>query len=323
MKKHKSHVSGTKDFIDINNVHRSFLEKAFALTDELKRHPRIPLLRDKSLAMIFAKTSTRTRVSFEVGMTQLGGHGIFIDARASQIGKGETIADTARTLSRYCDGIMARIYDHKDMKELARHATVPVINGLTDLLHPCQAMADLYTIDEKLERLKGINLAYIGDAKNNVCHSLMQLSTKLGVNMKIGCPKEYAPKKEIYSLSMKNAKVTGSTIRLFTDPAKAAKDADVVYTDTWVSMGQEKEAERRLKTLKPYQVNRKLMKHAKPFCLFMHCLPAYRGNEVTADVIDSPSSIVFDQAENRLHTQKAILSLLMNKQKALMALEHR
>lgn len=323
MSKSKRQSSGTRDFIDINGIHKGFLEKAFMLTDELKKHPHTPILEGRSLAMIFAKTSTRTRVSFEVAMEQLGGHGIYIDARTSQLGKGETIADTAKTLSRYCDGIMARLFSHKDMLELAKEASVPVINGLTDLLHPCQAMADLYTIDEKLERLRGVNLAYVGDAGSNVCHSLMQLSTKLGVSMRIGCPKEHAPKKSIYNLSLRNAKVTGSSIKLFTDPAKAVHDADVVYTDTWVSMGQEKEAEKRLKKLKPYQVNRKLMKHAKPFALFMHCLPAYRGNEVTADVIDSPSSIVFDQAENRLHTQKAILSLLMDRQRALMFLERR
>jgi ornithine carbamoyltransferase len=323
MKRTKHETRGTKDFIDINDVHRSFIEKVFMLTDELKKHPHLPLLEGKTLAMIFAKTSTRTRVSFEAGMTQLGGHAIYIDARTSQLGKGETIADTAKTLSRYCDGIMARLFSHKDMLELAKHSSVPVINGLTDLLHPCQAMADLYTIDEKLERLRGVNLAYIGDASNNVCHSLMQLATKLGVNMSIACPKAYAPDKGIYKLAMKNAKVTGSTVKLFTDPLAAAKGADVVYTDTWVSMGQEKEAQKRLDDLRPYQVNRKLMKHAKPFCLFMHCLPAYRGNEVTADVIDGPGSVVFDQAENRLHTQKAIMSLLMNKEKSLMVLERR
>jgi len=301
-----------KNLLSINDLPRSFIEKIFRKTDEFKEHKiHSLLLENKTLAMIFAKPSTRTRVSFEAGMTQLGGHAIYLGVNDLQLGRGETIADTARTLSRYVDGIVARLFRHDDLLELAKHSSIPVINGLTDLLHPCQALSDLYTIDEKLERLKGVKLAYFGDANNNICHSLIHACSKLGVDMAIACPKEYMPDLNILDNARRNCKLSRSRIKITSDPKKAAQDADVIYTDTWVSMGKEAEAKERLKVLRPYQVTQKLLKLAKSYCLFMHDLPAYRGKEVTPAVIDGPNSIVWDQAENRLHVQKAILALLM------------
>jgi ornithine carbamoyltransferase len=300
-----------RNLLSINDIPRKRIEDLFRLTDYLKENPLQPWLENKTLAMVFAKPSTRTRVSFEVAMEQLGGHAIFLGMNDIQLGRGEAVSDTAKALSRYVDGIMARLFKHSDLKELAKHSDVPVINGLTDLLHPCQALADVYTIDEKLERLKGVKVSYVGDGSSNACHSLIHACSKLGLDLTIGCPKKYAPDKGVLSNGKRNAGFSGARIRLGEDPKKAVKGAEVLYTDTWVSMGEDKEKAARLKALKPYQVNRKLMALADPLCLFMHDLPAYRGNEVTADIIDGKRSIVWDQAENRLHVQKAILAMLM------------
>ena len=264
-------------------------------------------LRGKSLAMLFEKASTRTRVSFEVGMTQLGGNALFLSPTDLQIGRGETIADTARVLSRYVDGIMYRAFRRDDVRELAANATVPVINGLDDKEHPCQIVADLLTIQERKGELKGLKLAYVGDG-NNVCNSLLLGSAIVGMDMAAAVPKSYEPDGELLSAARRLAKRTGSEIELVHDPAAAAKASDVLYTDVWVSMGQEKEKAEREEIFRPYQINRKLLDHAKPDAIVMHCLPAHRGLEITDDVMDGPHSVVFDQAENRLHAQKAILA---------------
>jgi len=267
-------------------------------------------LAGKTLAMIFEKSSTRTRVSFEVGMTQLGGNAIFLSRNDIQLGRGETIADTARTLSRYVDGIMIRTFAHKNVVELARNATVPVINGLTDLSHPCQALADYMTVYEKKGDLKGLKIAYIGDG-NNMVHSLMLGATKLGMHIAVASPAGYEPAAEVVTIAQETAAATGGKYTFHYDPKEAIRDADVVYTDVWASMGMESEQQEREQAFKAYQVNEELVKLAKPDYLFMHCLPAHRGEEVTAEVIDGARSVVFDQAENRLHAQKAILAALM------------
>ncbi len=271
----------------------------------------IPVLNGKVLAMIFQKPSTRTRVSFEVAMYQLGGYAMYLGWNELQLGRGETIADTARVLSRYVDGIMARVYSQNDIVELAKYADVPVINGLSDLVHPVQALSDMFTIWEKKGRLSGLKIAFVGDGSDNVLHSLLLASAKLGVNISIGSPKELRPNKEILKYAEEAAESSGSIIEFYEDPYEAVRGADVVYTDVWVSMGQEKERERKVKLLEPYRVTVDLMRHAKKDALFMHCLPAHRGEEVVDEVIDGPWSVVWDQAENRLHTQKAILALLL------------
>ena len=267
-------------------------------------------LAGKTLAMIFEKSSTRTRVSFEVGMLQLGGHALFLSKNDIQLGRGETIADTARTLSLYVDGIMIRTFAHKNVVELARNATVPVINGLTDLSHPCQALTDYMTIYEKKGRLEGLKIAYIGDG-NNMVHSLMVGGTKLGLHVAVASPAGYEPDAEIVGIALDTARATGGKYTFHYDPKEAIQDADIVYTDVWASMGQEAEQQEREQAFKSYQVNTELTKYAKPDYLFLHCLPAHRGEEVTPEVIDGPHSVVFDQAENRLHAQKAILAALM------------
>jgi len=286
------------------------LDKADELKRKLRRGEPHELLKGKTLGMIFAKPSTRTRVSFETAMTQLGGHAIYMGMGDLQLGRGETIADTARTLSRYVDAVMARLFKHEDIVELARNSSVPVVNGLTDLLHPCQTLADLQTIREKKGRLKGLKLAWVGDG-NNVCNSLLLGCTLVGMNISAACPKGYEPSAEIVEQARKNAKRSGTKLEIINDPKKAVKGADVVYTDVFVSMGQEAERERRMRDFKGYQVNGELLKRAKKDVTFMHCLPAHRGEEVTAEVIDGPHSVVFDQAENRLHAQKAVLAMVM------------
>jgi len=267
-------------------------------------------LAGKTLGMIFQKPSTRTRISFEVAMLQLGGHAINLAASELQLKRGETIADTARVMARYLDGVMIRTYAHSDVVEFARHADVPVINGLTDLLHPCQALSDLFTLYEKFGRLAGLKLAYVGDG-NNVCHSLMFGAAKVGMTLHVAHPEGYAPDEEIARLATGDAAATGARIILGTDPEAAVRDADAVYTDVWASMGQEEEAEERRKVFGPYQVNEALLRLARPGARFMHDLPAHRGEEVTDAVMDGPQSIVWDQAENRLHAQKAILALVL------------
>ena len=286
------------------------LDKAVELKQKLRRGESHEVLHGKTLGMIFAKPSTRTRVSFETAMTQLGGHAIYMGTGDLQLGRGETIADTSRTLSRYVDAIMARLFKHEDIVELARNSSVPVINGLTDMLHPCQTLADLQTIREKKGKLKGLKLAWVGDG-NNVCNSLLLGCTLVGMNISAACPKGYEPNAEIVKQAQKNAKHSGAKLEIINEPKKAVVGADVIYTDVIVSMGQDAERERKLKDFKGYQVNAELLKHAKRDVIFMHCLPAHRGEEVAAEVIDGPHSVVFDQAENRLHAQKAVLAMVM------------
>jgi len=290
------------------------IEGIFELTDKLKEEVKNgvdhPILAGKALGMIFQKSSTRTRVSFETGMFQLGGHALFLSSNDIQLGRGESISDTAKTLSRYIDGIMIRTYDHSDVEELAEEGTVPVINGLTDLLHPCQILADLYTIQEKKGNLEGKKLAYLGDG-NNIANSLLLGTTKVGMDVAIATPDDYKPNSEMIAKAKKQAEKSGSKVEIIDDPEAAVKDADAVYTDTWASMGDEDEKEARMKAFDGYQVTTELMSTAKDDAIFLHCLPAYRGQEMTAEVIDGPQSVVFDEAENRMHVQKAIMAKLM------------
>ncbi|MHC1680416.1 MAG: ornithine carbamoyltransferase [Methanomassiliicoccales archaeon] len=290
-----------KDILDI-------LETAEVM--KRKRDLDFQPLKGKVLAMIFEKSSTRTRVSFEVGMIELGGFAVTLNTKDLQMGRGETVADTARVLSRYVDGIMYRAYEHEMVMELAKHATVPVINGLDNFEHPCQIMADLLTVKEHLGKLKGIKMAYVGDG-NNVCNSLMLGCAMVGMDLSCGCPKGYEPDPGVVKKAKAIAKKNGCTLKIVESPKEAAKDADVVYTDVWVSMGQEEEQKLREKIFKPYQVNADLMSVAHKNAIVMHCLPAHRGMEITDEVIDSKASVVLDQAENRLHAQKAIMVALM------------
>lgn len=302
-----------KDLISIKDLSKKEIEELFSLTDKLKKnkHKFSQALAGKTLALIFQKPSNRTRVSFEVGMFQLGGNSLYLAPNEINLGVRESIVDAAKTLSRYVDGIVLRTFEHKNCIEMARAASVPVINGLSDFSHPCQALADLYTVKEKLKAFKGVTLAYVGDG-NNVCNSLLFICAKLGVNMNIGSPKGYEPGELVLKDARSLAKSTGAVINLFNDPFSAVKLADVIYTDVWASMGQEEEAKKRKEAFKDFQVNRHLVKLAKKDVLIMHCLPAHRGEEITADLLDSRSAIVFDQAENRLHVQKAILIKLLN-----------
>jgi ornithine carbamoyltransferase len=262
-------------------------------------------LAGKTLGMIFQKRSTRTRVSFEVGMYQLGGAALFLSADDLQLGRGETIEDTARVLSRYLDGIMARVYDHDDLVKLTA-GTVPIINGLSDKVHPCQVLADLLTLYEAKDRLEGISLAYVGDG-NNMCHSLIIGCAKTGVSIRVATPEGYDPDPEFVTI----AREAGGDVTLTNDPAQACEGVDAVYTDVWTSMGQEEEAKARLEAFKGFQINEDLFARAKDDAVFLHCLPAHRGEEVTDGVVDHPRSIVLDQAENRLHAQKALMIALM------------
>ncbi|MCS7053562.1 MAG: ornithine carbamoyltransferase [Ignavibacterium sp.] len=292
-----------EEIYEIFDVAKSLKQKLY--TNEPHRY-----LEGKTLGMIFTKRSTRTRISFETGIYQLGGIGMYFGPNDLQLGVSESIADTARVLSRYLNGIMIRTFDHSDVVELAKYADIPVINGLTDLLHPCQALTDLFTILEKKRKLQGLKLAYVGDG-NNVAHSLLNGCSKVGMDISIASPKGYEPKKEIVEKAKSFASYMGSKVEILNDPIEAVKNADVVYTDVWASMGQEKEAEERKKIFASYQVNTDLVKHAKEDYLFMHCLPAHRGEEVVDEVADSPNSVIFDEAENRLHVQKAIMALVM------------
>ena len=303
-----------KDLLAISDLTPGDIEKLLkrsaALKKMLQQGKNHQTLKGKSLGMIFEKSSTRTRVSFEVGMYQLGGQALFLSSNDLQIGRGEPIADTARTLSRYLDGIMIRTFAQDTIEELAHNASIPVINGLTDLHHPCQALADLLTIQEKRKKLKGLMFAYIGDG-NNVANSLLQACVKVGMHFSIACPHGYELDPVILADALKVAQQTKTRVFTTNDPARAVKDADVVYTDVWASMGQEAEHAKRLKAFQGFQVNGKLMKTASKKALVMHCLPAHRGEEITAEVIDGPRSVIFDQAENRLHVQKAVLEALM------------
>ena len=290
---------------------RTMLRLALQLKDDRRCGRSHALLQGKTLGMIFQKNSTRTRVSFEVGMSQLGGQALFLSANDLQLNRGESISDTARVLGRFLDGIMARTYAHADVVDLARFSGIPVINGLSDLLHPCQAIADLLTIQEQKGRLQGIKLAYLGDS-NNVTYSLMNAAARVGMNMMVASPQGYQPAAEMLEAAQSAARLTGCSIQVTDDPAEAAQAADVLYTDTWTSMGQEDEHDRRVAALSSYQVNAALLKKAQDDVIFLHCLPAHRGEEVTDEVMDGPHSRVFDEAENRLHAQKAILALLMS-----------
>ena len=293
--------------LDAKDEVHEILNLASELKDKQKKGIAHELLRNKSLGMIFEKSSTRTRVSFEVGMTQLGGHALYLSPKDLQMGRGETVPDTAKVLGRFVDCIMYRAFDHKMMLELAKNSTVPVINGLDDLEHPCQIIADLLTIKEKKKDFKELKLAYVGDG-NNVCNSLLLGSAIVGMDMDVGCPKGYEPNKEILEKAKNIAK---SEIEISENPFDAVENADIIYTDVWVSMGDEKEKALREKTFLPYQVNKKLVENAKKDCIVMHCLPAHRGKEITDEVVDGRNSVVFDQAENRLHAQKAVMVKLM------------
>ena len=304
-----------KDLISIHDLEIGevalILDVAAKLKRKQKKGEPHQYLKGKTLAMLFSKASTRTRTSFEVGFFQLGGHPIYLSDDASQIGRGEPVKDTARVLSRFVDGIMIRTFSHESVIELAKYASIPVINGLTDLLHPCQALTDLFTIQEKMKVLKGRKMVYVGDG-NNMAHSLMYAAAKVGMNMVCACPEGYQPDPQVLAEAQEDAAHTGCTITVEEDVMKAVKGADVLYTDTWASMGQEEEHDARKKIFAPYQINAELLAAARPEAIVMHCLPAYRGEEITDDVIEGPQSVVFDQAENRLHVQKAIMALLMS-----------
>jgi len=295
-----------RDYLIFSDFTKAQVDDLFALANRMKGGGYVEKpLSGKTLAMIFAKSSTRTRVSFEVGAYQLGGHALFLSSRDIQIGRGEPIPDTARVLSRYVDGIMIRTFDHKDVEELARYATVPVINGLTDAHHPCQILADLLTVQQHLGGYAGKKVAWIGDG-NNMANSWLDAAALLGFELRLACPEGYEPDHEVYERARK------LTRTLITEDAdEAAAGADVVTTDVWASMGQEGEAEERKLAFKGYVVDEALMKLAKPDAIFLHCLPAHRGEEVTAGVMEGPQSRVFDEAENRLHVQKALLATLM------------
>lgn len=295
-----------RDFLEIPDLTADELRELFDLTAAMKsgRYREQPLA-GKSLAMVFAKSSTRTRVSFEVGMHQLGGSALFLSSRDLQLGRGEPIKDTARVLSRYADGIMIRTFAHADVEELARHASVPVINGLTDYLHPCQILADVFTVREALGGWEGKVVAWVGDG-NNVANSWLHAAHVLGFELRLACPEGYEPAREIFERAQGTAKVS-----MYEDPEEAVRGAHVVNTDVWASMGQEGEAEARKLAFKGFSVDAQLMRHAAPDAIFLHCLPAHRGEEVTDEVIEGAQSRVFDQAENRLHVQKALLVMLM------------
>jgi len=308
-----------RDLVSILDLSSDEIVNILRSAKELKERKRIKqTLKGKVLGMVFQKPSTRTRVSFEVAMYQLGGYGLFLNAQDLQLSRGETIQDMAKVLSKYLDGIVVRAYSHQDVVELAKESTIPVINGLSDLLHPCQVLADIFTIAEKkgklshlsCKALSGIEVAFVGDG-NNVANSWINGTARLGMKLVISTPPGYEPDKKILEGGLKLAKATGADIKVLHEPGEAVKKADVIYTDVWVSMGMEKEREERLKVFKPYQVNERLISKAKKDVLVMHCLPAHRGEEITDDVLDGPNSIVFDQAENRLHVQKAILEFLL------------
>lgn len=302
-----------KDLISIEDLNTKVMLEILDLTKKIKTNKvkYSQILKGKSIGLIFQKPSNRTRVSFEIGMVQLGGYAIYLGPNEIEMGVRESIKDVACVLSRYLDGIVARTYKHNDVKEIAKFATVPVINGLSDREHPCQALSDIFTIKERLGSFKGVTLSYIGDG-NNVLNSLMCAAAKVGLDMKIATPKGYEPKSEMVGIVKSFARKAGSKIEFSNDPSLAAKDTDVIYTDVWVSMGQEKEADKRAKAFSDFQINDKLMKLAKDRCLVMHCLPAHRGEEIVDSVIDSKNSVVYDQAENRMHAEKAILLKLLS-----------
>ena len=303
-----------RDLISIRDFTREEIEALFSLAADLKRrlkrgkpHPR---LSGKTLALIFEKPSLRTRVTFEVAMTQLGGHAIYLAPQDIRLGARETVEDGARNLSRWVDGIVARTFEHAMVEQLARFATVPVINGLTDLLHPCQVLCDLFTLHEKRGKLKGLRVAFIGDG-NNVCNSWLYGAAKTGIHLTVACPKGYEPHREVFTRARAESEATYAVLEITHDATRAARDADVLYTDVWASMGHEEQRIKRMRDFQSFQLNQKLVESAQKDVLVMHCLPAHRGEEITDEVMDGPHSIILDQAENRLHMQKAILVKLL------------
>lgn len=304
-----------KDLLSIHDLSQDefteILETAARLKMELKAGIPHPILKGKTLAMIFEKSSTRTRVSFQTGIFQLGGQGIFLSTRDIHLGHGEPVKDTARVLARYVDGIMIRTFAQSEVEEFAKYADVPVINALTDLLHPCQVLTDLLTMQEyKGKDLKGLHFAYIGDG-NNMANSYLYGCAKAGIHCTIACPEGYEPDAQVLANAKEDARATGAELKIVRDPAEAAKDADVLATDTWTSMGEEAEREVREKVFQGYQINKDLLSVADKKAIVLHCLPAYRGKEITEDVLESYANVIFDEAENRLHTQKAIMALTM------------
>lgn len=303
-----------KDLLSLRNLEKEEIEEIFDRASVLKNNLEKGIyyrpLEGKILGLIFQKPSTRTRVSFEAGMYQLGGTVIFLNTDELQLSRGEGIKDSAMVLSRYLDGLVIRTYSQEKLEEFAHHSTIPIINGLTDLLHPCQILSDIFTIKEKLGCYKDIKVAYVGDG-NNVANSWLYGASKLGINLSIASPKGYQPNQEITKTAISLAYESGARIDLFEDPFKAVSDADIIYTDVWTSMGQEKEYQERKKVFLDYQINKKLVDAAKKKVLVMHCMPVHREEEITSDVMDGPMSIIIDQSENRLHTQKAILEILL------------
>lgn len=309
----ESGLKGTH-FLDFGGWTAHEMHTVLALANELKqqraRHEATPYLQGKTLGMLFDKASTRTRVSFEVGMYELGGHALFLSDQATQVGRGESLADTARVLSRYVHGLMVRTHAHARVEQLARYATVPVINGLTDDHHPVQVLADFMTILEHKGRLRGLTLCYVGDG-NNMAHSLLQAASIVGMDIRIAVPKGYEPRVDIVDQARRRAMALHSQVILTEDPSTAVEGADIVYTDVWASMGQEEESDKRIVDFKGFEVNARMLKRAQSDAIFMHCLPAHRGEEVSEEVLEGAQSVVFDQAENRLHAQKALLVALM------------
>jgi ornithine carbamoyltransferase len=307
-----------RDLIAEGDLTHDDLKVIFALSERVKASPGqfARSLQGRQLALIFEKPSLRTRVSFEVGMTSMGGHAVYLDHAKPRLGEREAIKDIARNLERWVHGIAARTFGHTSVLELAEHASIPVINALTDLFHPCQALSDFFTLRERFSGLSGLKLAFIGDG-NNVCHSLMTVAAKLGISMSVATPPGFEPKAEIVEAAKGFAQDSGAKIQLVVNPLEAVAGAQAVYTDVWAGMGQEFAVHVRAQVFMPYQVTEQLMTAADPSAVFMHCLPAHRGQEVAASVIDSPRSIVYDQAENRLHVQKALLFLLLKNERGV------
>jgi ornithine carbamoyltransferase len=289
----------------------SEVREVFDLTRRLKGSKFMPILQDRSLVMFFEKASTRTRLSFEIGMTQLGGHAVYLDRESSQLSRGESISDTAQVVSRYADIMMARVNAHQTVVGLAQAASIPVINGLSDEEHPCQSMADLFTMVERKGRVEGLTVAYVGDGNNNVTHSLMLGVAQLGGHMRVAAPPSLQPDPRYVEMAERIAEESGGSVGITADPVEAVSGADVIYTDVWVSMGRESGRAERIATLEPYRVDKNLAGHAAPDFIFMHCLPAHIGEEVTEEVAYGPNSVIFDEAENRLHVQKALMVYLL------------
>lgn len=305
-----------KDLLSLVNWNNGLILDLINDAVDIKKNPEnyFDILKNKTLLMLFEKPSLRTKVSFQVGMHQLGGHTIVMETRDTPFMEKESISDTAKVSSRYCDIIMARLFRQEDIEELARNSAAPVINGLTDSFHPCQILSDLFTIYEKKGKLKGLKLSFVGDGNNNITHDLLLGCSAAGMDVSVGCPKECLPQSWIAEIAEKKSKISGSKISILNDPKKAVENADVVYADTWMSYHiPQEQKEERIKMFQLYQVNKELMSHANHNAMFMNCLPAMRGYEQTADVIDGKQSIVFDQAENRVHMQKAIMLKLLNK----------